>query len=129
MKKHNEKIDDLIKETLNAEEAKFYDELEEQDLFGMVGGVFKGKMGWFAIVMNIVNLLVFGLLIYCIVAFVNTEEPVTLIKIAVVIGACIVMMSMIKLYMWMQLDKNAILRELKRVELQVAALSTRQEVS
>ncbi len=125
MKKHNEKIDDLIKETLNAEEAKFYDELEEQDLFGMVGGVFKGKMRWFAIVMNIVNLLVFGLLIYCIVEFINMEETADLIKMAVAIGACIMMMSMIKLYMWMQLDKNAILRELKRVELQVAALSSK----
>ncbi len=125
MKKHNEKIDDLIKETLNAEEAKFYDELEEQDLFGMVGGVFKGKMKWFAIVMNIVNLLVFGLLIYCIAEFINMEETADLIKMAVAIGACIMMMSMIKLYMWMQLDKNAILRELKRVELQVAALSSK----
>ncbi len=125
MKKHNEKIDDLIKETLNTEEAKFYDELEEQDLFGMVGGVFKGKMRWFAIVMNIVNLLVFGLLIYCIVEFINMEETADLIKMAVAIGACIMMMSMIKLYMWMQLDKNAILRELKRVELQVAALSSK----
>lgn len=125
MKKHNEKIDDLIKETLNAEEAKFYDELEEQDLFGMVGGVFKGKMRWFAIVMNIVNLLVFGVLIYCIVQFLKMEKPDELIKMAVAIGACIMMMSMIKLYMWMQLDKNAILRELKRVELQVAALSSK----
>jgi hypothetical protein len=32
---------------------------------------------------------------------------------------------MLKLFHWMQMDKNAILRELKRVELQVGVLSAK----
>ena len=35
--------------------------------------------------------------------------------------------AMIKLYIWMQMDKNDVLRELKRIELQLAVLSSKGE--
>lgn len=123
MKTEKEKIDELIKETLSQEEAKFYDELEEQNLFGKVGRVYKSKMGWLAIIMNIVHLAIFGLFVYCTVQFLNTTETALLIKWAVAGFLCMMVMGMLKLYMWMQMDKNDILRELKRLELQVAVLS------
>ncbi len=122
MNKEREKIDELIKETLNQEEAKFYDELEEQNLIGKLGEVFKGKMGWLAIIMNIVHLVIFGLLIYCIVQFFGTNETNELIKWASAGFLCMIVVGMLKLYIWMQMDKNDILREMKRLELQVATL-------
>ena len=122
MKKDREKIDELIKETLNQEEAKFYDELEEQNLIGKLGEVFKGKMGWLAIVMNVFHLVIFGLLIYCIVQFFGTNETNELIKWASAGFLCMIAMGMLKVYIWMQMDKNDILREMKRLELQVATL-------
>jgi uncharacterized membrane protein YciS (DUF1049 family) len=36
---------------------------------------------------------------------------------------CLIIMVMLKLYVWMQMDKNDILRELKRLELQVSAVA------
>ncbi len=122
MNKEREKIDELIKETLNQEEAKFYDELEEQNLIGKLGEVFKSKMGWLAIIMNVVHLVIFGLLIYCIVQFFDTNETNELIKWAAAGFLCMIVMGMLKLYIWMQMDKNDILREMKRLELQVATL-------
>ena len=123
MKTEREKIDELIKETLSQEEAKFYDELDEQNMFGKLGEVYKGKMGWLAIIMNIVHLLVFVVFIYCLVQFFNTEETNMLIKWASAGFLCMVFMGMLKLYIWMQMDKNDILRELKRLELQVSGLT------
>jgi hypothetical protein len=122
MNKEREKIDELIKETLNQEEAKFYDELEEQNLIGKLGEVFKSKMGWLAIIMNVVHLVIFGLLIYCIVQFFGTNETNELIKWASAGFLCMIVMGMLKLYIWMQMDKNDILREMKRLELQIATL-------
>ena len=122
MKKDREKIDELIKETLNQEEAKFYDELEEQNLIGKLGEVFKGKMGWLAIIMNVFHLVIFGLFIYCIVQFFGTSETNELIKWASAGFLCMIAMGMLKVYIWMQMDKNDILREMKRLELQVATL-------
>ncbi|NNK18170.1 MAG: hypothetical protein HKP49_03395 [Maribacter sp.] len=125
MNKEREKIDELIKETLNEEEAKFYDELEEQNLIGKLGEVYKGKMGWLAMIMNVVLLVIFGLFIYCIVQFFGSNETNDLIKWASAGFLCIIVMSMLKLYIWMQMDKNDILREMKRLELQVATLSNK----
>lgn len=127
MKKDSEEIDKLIKEALSQEEAKFYDELGEQNMMEKFGGVFRGKMGWLAMVMNVMNLVFFGLLIYCVVQFFNSETTVELIKwgVGICVGLCF--MAMIKLYVWMQMDKNDLLRELKRLELQISSLSGKMD--
>lgn len=123
MKTEKEKIDELIKETLTQEEAKFYDELDEQNLFGKMGEVYRGKMGWLAIIMNIVHLFIFGVFVYFLVQFLNTEETFLLVKWSAAGFMCLVVMAMLKLYMWMQMDKNDTLREIKRLELQLLSLA------
>jgi len=123
MKTNMEDIDKLIKETLSQEEAKFYDELDEQNVFEMIFGLFKGKNKWIMYVMNFMTLVFFGLFIYCMVQFFDTEVTKELIKWAVLGIFCMLVVSMLKMFAWMQMDKNAILRELKRLELQVSSLS------
>ncbi len=123
MKDNTEEIDRLIKDTLSKEEAAFYDSLEEQNLFDMVFGLFKGKNAWFLIVTNIMTIAFLGLFIYCIVQFFKVESSEELIKWG--LGGLISLSSvcMLKVYAWMQMDKNAILREMKRLELQIMSLS------
>lgn len=123
MKTNKEDIDKLIKETLTAEEAKFYDELDEQNLLQMIGGMFKGKLKWILVLMNIVTVLVFAVFVYCVIQFFNTDVTNELIRWAVFAIFCMLMISMLKLFVWMQMDKNAIIRELKRLELQISSLS------
>jgi len=127
MNKENEKIDELIKETLTKEEAKFYDELEEQNIIGKLGEVYRGKMGWLAIIMNAVHLVFFGLFVYSVAQFFNTDQTNELIKWASAGFLCMIFMGMLKLYIWMQMDKNDTLRELKRLELQIAALAQKSD--
>ncbi len=123
MNKKTEKIDELIKETLSKEEAAFYDQLEEQNLIGKIGEVYRGKLGWLAIIMNVVTVLMFMAFVYCIVQFFNTDNTNELIKWASAGFLSMIAMGMLKLFVWMQMDKNDILRELKRLELQIATLS------
>jgi len=123
MKTEKEKIDALIKETLDKEEAKFYDDLEEQNLMAKMGGVYKSKLGWLAIIMNLVHLVVFVLFVYCMVQFFNTTDTNALIAWSSAGFLCMIVMGMLKLFVWMQMNRNDILRELKRLELQIAALS------
>jgi hypothetical protein len=123
MKNSMEEIDDLIKESLTKEEVDFYNSLDEQNLMEMVGGLFKTKMRWLLILMNIVQVIAFGLFIYCLVEFFNTNMTNELIKWGAGGFLFLMMSSMMKLFSWMQMDKNSILRELKRLELQVASLS------
>jgi len=118
-----EDIDQLIKETLSQEEAKFYDELEEQNVFQMLFGLFRGKNKWIIILMNVMTLVFFILFIYCAVQFFKTDVTNELIIWGLGGFVCLSTVSLLKLFAWMQMDKNALLREIKRLELQVSSLS------
>ncbi|MDO6597506.1 hypothetical protein Q4512_11315 [Oceanihabitans sp. 2_MG-2023] len=123
MKNNMEDIDALIKETLSEEEAKFYDTLEEQGVLGMIFGLFKGKNKWLLILMNMMTLIFFGLFIYCLVQFFNVEATKDLLKWGLASILFMLGVSMLKIFAWMQMDKNALLRELKRLELQVSSIA------
>ncbi len=118
-----EEIDQLIKDTLSKEEAAFYDSLEEQNNFDMFIGLFKGKNTWFLILSNIFLFCFFVLFIYCTIQFFKVESTEELIKWGFGSFMSLLSMSMFKIYFWMQMDKNAILREMKRLELLVMSLS------
>ncbi|MGX1930732.1 DUF6768 family protein [Flagellimonas sp. 2504JD4-2] len=125
MKTNMEDIDKLIKETLTQEEAKFYDQLDEQNLFQMLGGLFKGKNSWLAFIMNILIAVVFGLLIYCLIQTFDVENTNDLILWVGAVVLCFLTISMLKIYMWMQIHRNALIREMKRLELQISSLSNK----
>lgn len=123
MKDNIEEIDQLIKETLSAEESKFYDNLEEQNILQMILGLFKGKNKWIMFLMNFMTLVFFSFFIYCIIQFFNAEVTKELIKWAT--GALVFLLgvTMLKIFAWMQMDKNALLREIKRLELLISSHS------
>jgi len=73
--------------------------------------------------MDVINLVFLALFIYCVIQFLDTDVTNDLIQWAVAGVICLMVMGMIKLFAWMQMDKNALMRELKRLELQVSALS------
>ncbi len=123
MKNNMEDIDRLIKETLTQEEAKFYEELDEQGVIGMIGGLFKGKNAWLLVMMNIVTVAFFGLFVYCTIQFFGTDNTNELIKWGAGAITFLLGVSILKVFVWMQMDKNALLREIKRLELQVSSLS------
>jgi len=118
-----EEIDKLIKETLTQEEAKFYDSLDEQNIFQMLFGLFKGKNAWINILLNVMILVFFAFLIYSGIQFFNAETTNDLVKWGFGSFTLLFCITTLKLYAWMQMDKNAILREMKRLELQVMSLS------
>ena len=124
--KSNEDIDRLIRETLTEEEAKFYDELDEQNVLQMLGGVYRGKNSWLMVLTNIVQLVFFALFIYCAIQFFKVEETNDLIKWGIGGIVTLFAQSMLKLFTWMQMDKNAILREIKRLEIQVSSLAAKK---
>jgi len=125
MNTNSEDIDKLIKDTLTQEEAKFYEGLDEQNLSQMISGLFTGKNSWIVIVMSIVQVIFFGFFIYCAIQFFNVEATNDLIKWGILGTVSLVGSCMLKLFSWMQMDKKAIIREVKRLELQVSSLSVK----
>ena len=74
-------------------------------------------------VMNFMTLVFFAFFVYCTVQFFNTDETNELIKWGIGALVFIFGVSFLKVFAWMQMDKNALLRELKRLELQISSLS------
>lgn len=125
--KNQEEIDQLIRQALSEEEAKFYDTLEEQNLPQMVGGLFEGKMRWVTVMAFIIMPVLFAAAVYCIYSFFQAGEIKELIIWSTSAFFLLMAVGFIKLYHFMQMDKNAIMREIKRMELQVAVLNNKLE--
>lgn len=84
-------------------------------------------MGWLASSMTAVNIGVFIVFIFCVTQFVKADALVPLIKWVSGDFLCLIVMCMLKLNVWMQMDKNDMLRELKRVELLVYVVAHEQQ--
>ncbi len=122
MKKEMEEIDKMIREALSEEEAKFYEDLNEPSVLQKLGEVYKSQLGWLALVMNVVMLFLAILALYAIISFWNAPETLEMLRWATVGIFSVLAIGLLKLYFWMQMDKNDLKRELKRIELQIAAL-------
>jgi hypothetical protein len=122
MKKNEKDIDRLITESLSEEEAKFYNELEEEGLFQMIKGVYRGKLGWYAIVTAIIHTIAVAVMVYCGYKLFTTESTTEILQYGTVLFIALSFGCMIKLWSWMEMQKNAITREMKRLEFQVAVL-------
>jgi len=69
--------------------------------------------------------IAFAFFVYCAIQFFNAKDTNEFIKWSVFGGFCMMVAVMLKLFMWMQMDKKSILRELKRLEFQVSILSSK----
>jgi hypothetical protein len=90
-----------------------------------LGEVYKGQLGWLAMVMNFIMVLLFILVIYSLINFWKAPETLEMIRWSVVGVISLLAIGILKLYFWMQMDKNDLKRELKRIELQIAVLNTK----
>ncbi|TDI66965.1 MAG: hypothetical protein E2O88_08470 [Bacteroidetes bacterium] len=127
MKTNKEEIDELIHQALSEDEAKFYDQLGEQSILEMVGGLFQGRLKWITALMMIIMTILFVIGVFSLVQFFKVEGLRLMMTWAGAFFLCMMAVALLKLFSWMQMDKNAILRELKRLELQVSMLNKRME--
>lgn len=120
MKDQNEELDEMIKKALSREEQEYYDNLQEQTPFEMIGELFKGKQKWFTLGNGVVSLAFIGLAIYSLIQILNIEETNQLIRWSLVLVASMMTTSMLKLWNWLQMNKNALTREIKKLQLLLA---------
>jgi len=123
MNDNRNKIDELIHEALSQEEAQYYDQLEkEQSLLDEGLALFKGKRGWISIYVGIIMVAMIAGGVYSIIEFFRAEETKELLIWGGGFFSAMMAIAALKLYAWMQIDRNAIIREMKRLEFQVSVL-------
>lgn len=123
MKTNETNIDELIKQALTEEESEMLERLGEQSVLEQMMSTFQGKMKWIAIYSIIIMLVLFGLSVYCLFEFLNANNTRDMVMWGAGMGMGMMAVGMLKIWHWMQMDKNAILREIKRLQLQLATLN------
>lgn len=113
-----------IAQALRADEAAEYQRLDP-DLppWEMVFETFKGRNRWLNIVTAVWAFVFFVAAVFCFVRFFGADEVRA--ALAWGLGGVLLMLavSFLKMWWWMEMQKNSIIREVKRVELQLASLA------
>ncbi len=118
-------IDRAIKEALSQDDAEFLARFEDKNPIREALGTFSGKWGAMNVFAAIITFAMFGVFVYCAGnAYAAEDVRATVIWTAGAIWAALAV-AMLKMYFWMEMNKNVVLREVKRLELQVARLATR----
>ena len=78
-----DELDKKIEEALSAEDKMLMENLEEQGLWGQLGGLFKGKMAWLSITTIIIGTVLTFVAVYAIWKFVTVDDVPSMIRWAV----------------------------------------------
>lgn len=119
-------LDKKIKEALRREDAEIFEDVGgEPSLFEMAAEAFRGRHWWLNALTSFWILVFFVLAILAAVKFFNTEDTRDAMLWAIAFIFCMMAVAMLKMWFWMELNKNSITREIKRLELQIARLAGR----
>lgn len=121
-------LDQAIRNALSKEDAEFLARFEDETPIREALGTFSGKWGAMNVFAAVITFGVFGVFVYCAWnVFTVSDVRATVIWSAGALWAALAV-AMLKMYFWMEMNKNVVLREVKRLELQVARLATREAV-
>ncbi|MEE9130653.1 MAG: DUF6768 family protein [Phycisphaerales bacterium] len=119
-------IDAKIRRALEATDADLADEFDgDQSMMEMVFDTFRGTQKWLTFLAIFWGLAFMAGSVFGIIQLFKAQEPREHILWALGVVFCLAAVSMMKVWFWMQMNRNSILREIKRVELQVARLAGR----
>lgn len=116
-------IDQAIRRAMSPEDQRLLDELgREESLFVQAVNAFQGRNRLIGVLGWLGGFLLFGVFLWLAVRFVQADDPRDMLRWGAAAGLAVVGFSMIKLWFFMEMQKNVVLREVKRLELQVASL-------
>lgn len=118
------KLDDAIHEALTAEDREFLARFDkEPGSLTQVARVFSGPMAWIYVAFLIAALVLAPFGLYCAYQFFTATELQPLFYWGFGVTAILIVLSVVRLVFFMQINTNRMLHELKRLELQVARLA------
>lgn len=120
-------LDQKIQEALRRQ-----DDLDEtlaapsdEGLIEMLIGVFRGRMVWLNIYGMALGIAFMGLAVWFVVRFFQTSDVKAALAWGLGFVVATLFVAMLKIWFWMEIEKNTVLREVKRLELQVARLASK----
>lgn len=119
-------LDKAIREGYSAEDADLMKRLAaDPSMTRQVLNAFQGPFGAFNVLGVLVTLVLLAGGAYCVWRFLGTADVRDMLIWGGGAAAALCAVSMIKVWFWMELQRNATVREIKRLELQVSRLTAR----
>lgn len=118
------KLDRMIEDALDAEDRAILAQYAEQGMFSDVAGLFAGKYGPWNILTAIVQVILFAGALYAGKEFLAATDLLDAVRWGALGAIGFAAISVIKLMQWQQVQANRIIREVKRVELQLVRSKT-----
>ncbi len=119
-------LDKKIREALRKEDAELYKEFEDQpSVFEMLMETCRGRHRWLNMLGAFWTLVFVVLGVLAAVKFFNAEAVRDIVMWAAACIVCVSAVSMLKIWYFLEINKNALTREIKRLELQIARLAGR----
>ncbi len=125
--KKEKNIDALIKEALSKEEAAYYDKLDEKPVFEQFAELYKGKNRWLNLYVAVMIFVALGGCIYAGFRFAHAYSTKEMLAWSLVMVGTFLTIVMLKIWSWMQMDKNEMIREIKRLEFQLSVLAAKKK--
>ena len=113
-------IDKLIDQALEAEERELLRGFDEQGFFTQVFEVFRGPTGWMSMVMMFWQSVMFIAGVWAAWHFFEADDQVAQLRWGLPAMLLLLFAGMLKMAMVPRLESNRVIRELKRLELQIA---------
>lgn len=117
-----DKTDDLIARALSAEDHALLARNDEPRYIAQALGLFRGPQGWVGVLAYVTALAAFAGFAFAFWQLWTTDDMLAAVKWGVVALLLFQYSAMMKTFMGTRMEANRTLRELKRVELQVAML-------
>ena len=119
-------IDRKIREALQTQDAELFDEIGgEPAVHEMVIDSFRGRLRWLVVLAAVWGAVILALALLCAVQFFRVDTVREMLAWATGCVLCVVYVMAMKVWYWMELNKNAVTREVKRLELEIARLAAR----
>lgn len=118
-------IDKMIEATLNEEDRAFLARVErEPGYFGQVGGLLTGPLAWVNMLLMIVQAVMFLAGVWCAWEFFHATDTIMALRWGLSASTLMIVGALLKIAtLWPTLQANRVLREVKRLELQLARKS------
>jgi hypothetical protein len=114
-------LDQMIDEALDVEERELLRSIgEEPGYIRQALGIFSGSLGWLSAILMAVQGAAFLGGAWAAWNFFTVDDILSALRWGLPASVLLLMSLMIKLAMWPTLEANRLMRELKRIELQLA---------
>ncbi|WP_440903747.1 DUF6768 family protein [Catenovulum sp. SX2] len=122
------KLDEQIKQSLQQEAQQLDAILAQQPgIFGMINNSYRGALRIWLIIASIAGVIATALLLWCGYEFVMAELVIDKIHWGIWFIVSLFIQAMLKLWFFMEMNRNSTVREIKRLELAVERLYKRLE--